>query len=150
MKQKPRFPLHRILTAIFFLVLPILLLRLAAPVLAQGTPGDAIGGIDVPPGVAEINTASGLPADQIAVFYFLSRMIRIAAIAAGIWSFLNVMLAGWTYITSGGNAQAHTKARDLITMSLLGMLLIGSIYTVAGVFGFIFFGDAGFILNPTI
>ncbi len=122
------------------------------PVAAQAgiPPTDAIGTIDVPPGVEVINQAAGVGANEVGALYFVSMLIRIATVLAGIWTLLNVILAGWGFITSSGNAQAHTKSRDQIVMSILGLILIVSVYTIAGVVGLIFFGDASFILNPTI
>lgn len=117
-------------------------------VYAQAT--DPFGTIDVPPGVEVINSRSGLTGDDIPVLYFISMLIRLAVIVAGIWSMLNLLLAGWSFIGSGGNSQAHTQARDRIVMTVLGLLLMTSVYTIAGVIGLIFFGDAAFILNPKI
>jgi len=55
-----------------------------------------------------------------------------------------------TYLTSGGKADAHTKVRDRFTMSVMGLILMIAAFTVAAVIGQVFYGDAGYILNPTL
>ncbi len=134
----------------------MMLIMIASVFLVLQTPtvfaqaGDPFGTIDTPPGVEVINQRSGLGADEIPILYFISMLIRLTTIIAGVWALLNFILAGWAYLGSGGNAQAHTQARDRTTMTVLGLLLMVSVYTIAGVIGLIFFGDASFILNPTI
>jgi hypothetical protein len=77
-------------------------------------------------------------------------MIRLVSVLAGLWSFINIIVAGYTYITGQGNANSHEKVRNLVTMSVLGLFLIVLSYMVGGLIGLIFFGDASFILEPTI
>lgn len=108
------------------------------------------GQLDAPPGVAEYNTAAGATADQPAIIYFLSRMIRLAAIVGGVWVLINVIIAAFFYITGSGDAGAHAKVRNLLTASLVGLILIVSFYTMGAIIGLVFFGDATFILNPQL
>lgn len=120
----------------------------AQQVLAQAA--DPFGSIDKPPGVDVISQRSGVGVDEIPVLYFISLLIRMSIIIAGVWAVLNFLLAGWGFIGSGGNAQAHTTARDRMVMTVLGLLLMTTVYTIAGVIGLVFFGDASFILNPQL
>jgi hypothetical protein len=126
-------------------------LTLAHQVYAQeSTAAEAIGTIEKPPGVELYDTAAGVGEGEIGILFFISRMITVVTIFSGLWVFLNIILAGYTYVTSPGGAQTHTKVRDKLTMSLLGLVLIVTVYTLGGLIGTIFFGDASFILNPTI
>lgn len=109
-----------------------------------------IGTIDKPEVVKNFDSAGNIGADQIGILFFASRMITFITIIAGIWAFANVLLAGYTYITSSGNSQTHIQVRDRLTMSVLGLVLIVSVYAVAGILGTIFFGNASYFLNPTI
>ncbi len=136
------------LTALFLAVL--LGVRVANPVFAQTDILDAVGTIDKPPGVAEFDEAGGIAEGDIGILFFASRVIAIVTIFAGIWTFFNVLMAGFTYVTSSGNAQSHTLVRDKLTMSVLGILLIVTVYTVSGLIGVIFFGNATYLLNPVI
>ncbi len=134
-------------TASFFLLALIPQLRIVSAVFAQDDP---IGTIDKPEAVANFDNAGGIGEGDIGVLFFFSRMISYITIVAGIWSFFNLILAGYTYVTSSGNAQSHTTVRDKITMSILGMVLIVTVYAIAGIIGTIFFGNSLYFLNPTI
>lgn len=105
-----------------------------------------VGPVMAPKGVADVNAAAG----GIGILLFFSNFIKLVTIVAGIWVILNVVLAAFTYITGGGKAENHAQVRDRLTMSFLGLLIIIISYTMAGLIGLVFFGDATFILNPTI
>lgn len=109
-----------------------------------------IGTIDKPEVIKAFDAKGNVGEDQIGILYFMSTIITYLTVIAGIWSFANVLLAGYTYITSSGNSQTHTKVRDRLTMSVLGMVLIVTVYAIAGILGTIFFGNASYFLNPTI
>lgn len=111
---------------------------------------DPIGTIDKPQVVTNFDTAGNIGEDQIGILFFASRMITYITIIAGIWAFANILLAGYTYITSTGNAQTHILVRDRLTMSIMGMMLIVAVYAVAGILGTIFFGNSMYFLDPTI
>lgn len=120
--------------------------------LAQGTGGDPdiFGKVSPPPGIQAYNElAGGLPG-SIGIVIFFSRLLRLATIAAGLFVLLNVIVAGYIYLSSSGDANAHTKARDQIMYSGIGLILIVVSYAAAILVGAIFFGNPEFIINPTI
>lgn len=121
---------------------------LLATLLAQATTNsDVFGQVSPPPGVAAYNTASG---GDIGIWVFVGTLLRVGTVIAGLWVLLNIFLAGFQYITAGGDSGAHNKVKDRITNSVIGLALIVGSYTIAGIIGLLFFGDALFILNPTI
>lgn len=107
---------------------------------------EIFGTINPPAGVAEYNDQAG---SNIGIILFGSNVLKASSVIAGIWVMINFVLAGWTYITSNGDAAAHGKVANQLTMSVIGLLLIVGAYTIAALIGLIIFGDAGFILNPT-
>lgn len=112
---------------------------------------DIFGTIDAPAGVAKYNTAAlGETGSDIGLILFLSNIIRIATVVAGIWVMINFILAGWSYITSAGDSKAATDASAKMTNSLIGLAIIIGSYTLAAIIGLVFFGDASYILNPQI
>jgi hypothetical protein len=111
---------------------------------APGT-DDIFGTIEPPAGVEKYDAASG---GKSGLILFLSNIIRIGTVVAGIWVMVNFILAGWTYITSSGDAKAHGEASNKMTYSLIGIAIIVGAYTLAAVIGLVIFGDAGYILNP--
>lgn len=108
---------------------------------------EAVGKIAIPPGTEQITGASGA---DIGIIFFLSNLLVIMTVVAGIWSLFNILLAGLQYIGSSGDAGTHEKVRTYITNSVIGLILVAITYMMGGLIGFIFFGDAGFLLNPIL
>ncbi len=108
---------------------------------------DIFGPINPPPGVAEYNEAAG---GEIGIIKFLSSLIRLATIVAGIWTMINFILAGWTYIISSGDPSANEKASKQMINSVIGLVIVALAYTIAAALGLIIFGDASYIINPPL
>jgi len=106
-----------------------------------------LGSIDVPKGVDIINEQTD---GGIGIIIFISNMIRFVIILGGIWTILNIFFAAYTYITGGGKSESHQKVRDRFSMSVIGLLLMIVSYSIAALIGLIFYGDANFILTPTL
>ena len=104
------------------------------------------GEVSPPPGVADYDKAAG----GIGLVLFLSNLIRIITIAGGVFVMANILYAGWIYISSSGDASAHEKVTNTVTYSVVGLAIIVGSYAAAALAGAIFFGDANFILSPTI
>ncbi len=123
-------------------------LALAFPSLTQAAVPFS-GEISPPPGVAKYQNDLANP-DQSGLINFLSNLIQIATIVAGIWTMINFILAGWIYITSGGDSSAHEKVSSKMINSVMGLVIIALAYTIAGILGYLIFGNAGYILNPQV
>lgn len=134
------------------LSLVIFVITLASLVTGVSAQEDlGIGTIDTPPGVAEYQAAAKAETGaDIGIIYFISNLIKIFAVVAGIWTIFNVVLAGYIYLTGSGDAGAHEKVRTQITNSVIGLVLIVLSFTAGGLIGFFFFGDATFILQPEL
>lgn len=117
------------------------------PGAAGGT--SVFGVINPPQGVDKYN-AQVPGADGIGIIIFASNIIKLVTIVAGLIVFINFILAGYNYITADGNASAHEKARNQITMSVVGLILIVMAYTITALISLFVFGDAGYILNPVV
>lgn len=81
---------------------------------------------------------------------FLTNIIRLLFVAAGIFAFVNLIIAGFQYMGAGGDAKQIASAWSRIWQSLLGLIIIVGSFALAALIGLVFFGDAGFILNPKI
>jgi hypothetical protein len=81
---------------------------------------------------------------------FVSNLIKTLIIGAGLFAFINLVMAGLQFISSGGNPEATTKAWQRIAMSLVGLAVMVSSYAIAALAGIILFNDATAILNPKI
>lgn len=137
---------------LIFLVIVSLFFGLTNKIVNAQSPVPALpnifGNIQAPPGVAEINAQAG--ASGIGIIIFFSNLIKLIAIVAGLWTMLNFILAGFTYVTSSGDSGAIDKIGTKLTLSVVGLGIIVASYTIAAVIGLIFFADASFIINPQI
>ncbi len=110
-------------------------------IFAQG-PSDVVGTIKNPLTYGSV-TGGGF-------ILFFTNILRVFFVVAGILAFLNFIIAGFQYMTAAGDPKALQAAWDRIWQSLLGLILIISSFVLAALFGYLIFGDAGFILNPKI
>jgi TRAP-type C4-dicarboxylate transport system permease small subunit len=71
-------------------------------------------------------------------------------VAAGIFALFNIVIAGFQYMTAGGDSKAMTEAWSRIWLTLVGLILMVGAFVLAAIFGFLLFGDATFMLQPRI
>lgn len=123
-----------------------------SPVIASGqetnapaTNENVFGTIQAPAGVAQYNAAAE---GGIGLITFISNMIRVSTVVAGIWVMINFIMAGWAYITGSGDSKSTGEASSKMTYSMIGLAVIVGAYTIAALVGLIFFGDASYIINP--
>lgn len=110
---------------------------------------DIVGGVTPPPGVLQWITSN--PGGAVpGLIPFLSAIIRLLTVIAGLYTLLNLILAGYSFISAGGDPKNIEKAWAKIWQSLVGLLIIAAAYLLAAIFGWLLFKDAGAILNPKI
>jgi hypothetical protein len=108
------------------------------------------GKIEAPAGVSELNKQAGTAGNNIGLLIFISNMIKLVSVVAGVWVMFNFIIAGFTYITSAGDSAAYSKIGSNLSLSVSGLVLIVAAYTIAGILSLIIFGDATYIINPQI
>lgn len=81
---------------------------------------------------------------------FITNIIRLLFAVGGIVAFFNLIIAGFEYMTAAGDSKKLTAAWDRIWQSLLGLVLLVGSFALISFFGYLLFGDAGFILRPYI
>jgi hypothetical protein len=108
----------------------------AAPIFGEIEPPDFIAGYDSQQG-------SGL-------ITLLNNLLNLMIAGAGIFALVNFILAGYGFMTAGGDAQKVENAWNKIWQSLLGLVIVAGSFTIAAVFGKIIFGEYGAIINPQI
>lgn len=95
-------------------------------------------------GVKEYETVTtGLP-------LFISNIVRLITVVAGLWMFFNLITAGFTYLTAGAEAEKINKAWAMIWQSILGLAVIVSAFAVTAIISQLLFGDYTTILKPVI
>jgi hypothetical protein len=130
------------------LIFSFTMLFSSSPIMAEES--SVFGEIEAPAGVAELNTQAGEASNNIGLLIFVSNMIKVASIVAGIWVLFNFIFAGFTYISASGDSGAYSKIGEKLALSATGLLLIVAAYTIAGILGLLIFGDATYIINPQI
>jgi hypothetical protein len=83
------------------------------------------------------------------IFEF-SGVIRLITIAGGIYAFINIAIAGISFISSGGSPESVQHAWARIYQSLIGLSVIVLSFAIAGVLGIILFGNPSAILRPVL
>jgi len=109
---------------------------------------DIFGEIEPPPHVEKYG--GDIQSGNFGLIVFLSNIIKLFMIVAGLFGFINLILAGWEYISSSGDPEKVSSATSKITYSLIGLIVVVASFTLAGLFGYILFGDASAILSPKI
>lgn len=112
------------------------------------TTNPLFGTIEPPVGVDKYQDQIG--SGEIGIILFVSNLIRLITIVAGIWTMLNFILAGWLYITSSGDSDTGSKVSTKMINSVMGFALIALSYTLAAIVGLLIFGDASYIINPQL
>ena len=106
--------------------------------------------------IGKINPITGLPAGigaggQLTGFILLfNSILRIIFIIAGIWALFNIIIAGISFISAGGDAKKVAQAWSRIWQSLLGLVIIVSSFLLAAIIGILLFKDPAAILNPKL
>ena len=92
----------------------------------------------------------GITGSPGGLILFLTNILRLVFVAAGLFAFINLILAGFQFMGAGGDAKAVGQAWGKIWQSLMGLILVVGSFALAALFGYLLFGDAGYILNPKI
>lgn len=103
------------------------------------------GQVNPPPGVAAWGTLAGG-----GLVSFLNATLRFLIVAGGIWTLLNVILAGYQFLSAGGKPDDIKNAWAKIWQSLIGLIFIAGAFVLAAIFGQIIFKDPMAIISPTL
>lgn len=87
--------------------------------------------------------ATGLP-------LFISNVLKVIFVGAGLFAFFNLIVAGFTYLTASNDKGKLQQALASINMSLVGLIVMVSAGVLTGIASYLLFGDASFILKPQI
>lgn len=99
-----------------------------------------IGGDGLGPFANSTNGASGLAK-------VVSGIIGIITIAASIWFMFQLLVGGLNWLSSGGEKQKLTEARDRITNAFIGLIVVVAAWGIIALTG----QFLGFeLLNPEI
>lgn len=93
-----------------------------------------------PPGLPFTAATAGVDTENL-----ISTVVGFLTIVAGISFILYFIIAGFSWITAGGDPEKVKKAQQNITNALVGIVIVAIAYTVTAIIGSILGFD---ILNP--
>lgn len=102
------------------------------------------GAVEPPPGV----TAHGVGPEGLVSL--LNVGLKLLVVVAGLWALLNLIVAGYQFMTAGGDPKNIASAWARIWQSLTGLIIVVSSFLIAAILGQLLFGDPAAILNPKI
>lgn len=85
-----------------------------------------------------------------AIGTLIQYVIWILIIGAGIYALINLILAGYAFMSAGDDSKKVAGAWAMISQTMLGLALSAGAFVLAAIFGQLIFGSWDFILNPTI
>jgi hypothetical protein len=103
------------------------------------------GSITPPKAIQKFETAAG--PNSSGIFVFLSALFRLAGTVAGIFFIIQIMIAGFSYLSASGDEKKTAQAFATIWQSMIGLAIVASAFVIASVLGN-WIGIS--ILNPTI
>jgi hypothetical protein len=81
---------------------------------------------------------------------FLNLIIQALIVGAGIYALINLVLAGYAFMSAGDDPKKMAGAWAKIWQTFLGLAFAAGAFVLAAIIGQLIFGDPTFILNPTI
>ncbi len=95
-----------------------------------------------------INNPTGRPSVRgSGLFDLLSGIFKLAGVVAGIFFIVQLILAGYGYISSNGDPKKTEAAWAKIIQSLIGLIIVASAFVIASIVGAFLNIN---ILEPTI
>lgn len=107
---------------------------------------DIFGTIEPPEAIKKFSPTG----DSSGLIMLFNNILRLLIVIGGIYALLNFILAGFQFISAGGDPKKIEAAWGKIWQSIVGLLIIVASFALAALLSKILFGNAGAILNPKI
>ncbi|OGM18690.1 hypothetical protein A2686_03345 [Candidatus Woesebacteria bacterium RIFCSPHIGHO2_01_FULL_38_10] len=103
------------------------------------------GHIYPPPGVSKFQEGNitGLP-------LFLNVILKSLIVIASIYALFNFVIAGYSFISAGGDSKKVHDAQSKIWQTILGLFIVAGSFVIASIIGLLIFDDANAILQIRI
>ena len=113
--------------------------------IAQAGSNSIFGEVKPPPGVEEFGGGNlqGLPV-------FINNLIKLLIVGAGIFTVINLVLAGYAFLSAGDDPKKIQGAWAKIWQSLLGLAFAAGAFVLAAIFGKLLFNDPNALLQLRI
>lgn len=94
------------------------------------------GEITPPEAVSKLNTAAGADGPLGGgIFILLNRFFTLIGVVAGIFFVIQILLAGFAYISASGDEKKTQAAWTKIYQSIIGLAIVSSAFVLTAVIG---------------
>lgn len=111
--------------------------------LAQAS--NPFGPINPPAGISKY---AGSP--EAGIGQLLNTVLKTLVVGAGVYALINLILAGYAFMSAGDDAKKVAGAWAKISQTLIGLAFAAGAFVLAAIFGQLIFGQWDFILSPSI
>jgi hypothetical protein len=80
----------------------------------------------------------------------LSNFIKLIITVGGLFCFFNILLAGFGFMTAGGDSKKIAQAWNKIIQSILGLVVMIGSFVLIAILGYLVCQDVLCFLKPTI
>lgn len=106
-------------------------------------PSEIIGNVKSPPGVTTSLRGGGLRD-------FINSIILLLIVGAGIYAVINIVMAGYAFMSAGDDPKKIAAAWQKIWQTFLGLAVAAGAFVLAAIFGQILFGNPRALLQLRI
>ncbi|MBI3980488.1 hypothetical protein HY345_00650 [Candidatus Microgenomates bacterium] len=92
----------------------------------------------------------GIRTGTFGLIFFLNNIVKLAFVVGGLIVFINLIVAGFQFMQSGGEAKNIESAWNKIWQSLIGLVIMVISFLLISLVSFILFGDPTQILKPDL
>lgn len=103
------------------------------------------GSVKAPQGLSNYSGEAGTAIGQL-----INVILKALIVGAGIYALINLVLAGYAFMSAGDDAKKVAGAWAKIWQTMLGLAVAAGSFVLAAIFGQLIFGDPTFILKPRI
>ena len=80
----------------------------------------------------------------------LNLVLNLMVVGGAVYALFNFILAGYMFLSAGDDPKNIEAAWAKIWQTAIGLLFIAGALLLAAIFGFLIFGDASYIISPSI
>lgn len=122
----------------------------AGPACGGGTGQAIFGRVVTPISILRYNYESATGQNSIGILAFANTLIILFFSICVIWFMFNLFYVGYQYIANPSETKSVDKLKEALFYPVIGMIVLASAFLLASLIGSFFFGDANFILQPTL